>query len=183
MRHEIFPTPVWQIEGTPQELIDELLQGAYKCKDNIDCQKRSNQEGYQSPSFTWNEFHPKGIKYIEGVLKEHLIDKNDDNLFINGAIAEEPLPTSWWFNINPKGAWNIPHTHPSVDFAGVLYLTDIDNELCFISHNNRFNTGHLSPPAKKGDLIVFPSDQIHMVMPNKSEKDRVSISMNITVTK
>ena len=78
-KHKIFPTPVWIIEGTPQELIDELLQGAYKCKDNIDCQKRSNQEGYQSPSFAWNEFHPKGIKYIEGVLKEHLIDKNDDN--------------------------------------------------------------------------------------------------------
>ena len=34
---------------------------------------------------------------------------------------------------------------------------------------------------KKGDLIMFPSDVMHMVLPNKSEKDRISISMNINV--
>ena len=33
--------------------------------------------------------------------------------------------------------------------------------------------------TKKGDVLIFPGDIIHYVMPNTKEKDRVCISMNI----
>ena len=33
MRHDLFSTPVWQIEGTPQVLVDKLYEGAYQFKD------------------------------------------------------------------------------------------------------------------------------------------------------
>ena len=51
MKYELFPTPVWHIEGAPQELVDELYKGAYACKESRKGNILSNQGGYQSPSF------------------------------------------------------------------------------------------------------------------------------------
>ena len=58
MRHDLFPTPVWHIEGTPQELVDELYKGAYRFKKKHPSENRSNKGGYQTPAFEWKEFHP-----------------------------------------------------------------------------------------------------------------------------
>ena len=33
MRHDLWSTPVWRIEGAPQVLVDELYQGAYRFKE------------------------------------------------------------------------------------------------------------------------------------------------------
>ena len=63
-RHDIFPTPVWHIEGTPQVLVDELYQGAYHFKERYQSEKRSNQGGYQTPAFDWEIFHPQGIDSV-----------------------------------------------------------------------------------------------------------------------
>ena len=41
--------------------------------------------------------------------------------------------------------------------------------------NGSFNT-------KKGDVLIFPGDIIHYVMPNTKEKDRVCISMNLQLS-
>ena len=60
MRHDIFPTPVWHIEGTPQVLVDELYQGAYYFKDKYPSENRSSEGGYQTPAFDWDKFHPRG---------------------------------------------------------------------------------------------------------------------------
>ena len=173
MKHEIFPTPIWQINGASQQLIDELLQGAYTCKNKIENSEKSNQGGYQSPAFEWEEFHPEGIKYVEDSIKKEIKEDGED---VNVKSVY------WWYNINPTGAWNLPHSHPGCDLAAVIYLTDTDKELAFVSpHNRTIGRGSRTMTNKKGDLIIFPSDVIHMVLPNKSEKDRVSISMNIVV--
>ena len=49
-KYEIFPTPVWHIEGAPQRLVDELYKGAYDCRDNVESNSLSNIGGYQSAS-------------------------------------------------------------------------------------------------------------------------------------
>ena len=167
MKHEIFPTPIWQVNGASQQLIDELLQGAYTCKNKIENSQKSNQGGYQSPSFSWEEFHPEGRKYVEDSIKKE-IEEDGENAKVKSVL--------WWYNINPTGAWNVPHTHPSVDLAAVIYLTDTEGELSFFpSHNRSIGRGSRTMNNKKGDLIFFPSDVMHMVLPNKSERDRVSI--------
>jgi len=166
MRHDLFPTPVWHIEGAPQQLIDELYQGAYKFKELYPSENRTNQGGYQSPPFNWEAFHPQGIEYINKVV---------------GDIIGKPKVTEWWYNINSQGNWNLTHTHPGCDYALVLYLTDSDSLLQLINpHSMRINNQHYnSIDAKKGDIIMFPSDIMHFVMPNKREEDRISISMNL----
>ena len=60
MKHDIFPTPTWHIEGrVPHQLIDELYRGAYVFKEKYPSETRSNEGGYHSPSLEWEEFHPQ----------------------------------------------------------------------------------------------------------------------------
>ena len=169
-KHEIFPTPVWHEEGgISQQLVDELYEGAYQCfKKYPSIDKTSNQGGYHSPAFEWKNFHPQGIELIQKVVYK-AIEQNFD-------------VTSWWFNINGKGGWNMPHSHAGrgIDIALILYLTETDDLLTLVNSNPTLNDpmGY-SPHIKKGDILIFPSDLVHFVMPNQREEDRVSISMNL----
>ena len=164
-RHDIFATPFWDIKGAPQQLVDELYQGAYQFKKIHKNNIFSNEGGYQSPAFNWKEFHPQGIEYINKVVGDMFKFKVE----------------SWWYNINGKGHWNLPHAHPVVDYALVFYVTDSDSLLRFLTpHNSRANEPvYQSINAKKGDILIFPADIVHYVMPNPKETDRMSISMNI----
>ena len=172
MRYDLFPTPIWRIEGTPQELVDELYQGAYRFKKEHPSENRSNKGGYQSPPFEVNKFHPQGIEYIDKVV---------------GDIFKFKVE-SWWYNINGQGHWNVPHIHAGSDLALVLYVTDSDGLLNLMSPNpmrlqDSEDYGgegdHMRVNANKGDILIFPSDLVHYVMPNPKEEDRISISMNL----
>ena len=168
MRHDLFTTPLWHIEGAPQQLVDELYQGAYRFKKKYPSTQMTNQGGYQSPQFFWEAFHPQGIKIINKII--------DNNIKMEYEIL------SWWYNINGKGDWNTPHTHPDCDMALVLYLTDSDGLLRLITPflQRRFkSSGYVGINANKGDILIFPSDLVHYVIPNQKEEDRISISMNL----
>tara|TARA_R100000152_G_C6748739_1_gene172370 strand:- start:655 stop:1182 length:528 start_codon:yes stop_codon:yes gene_type:complete len=172
MRYDIFPTPVWHIEGAPQQLVDDLYKNTSIIKENIhqyQALEASNQGGYQTTQFPWRDFHPAGIEYIENVV---------NNIF----SPKEPADIGgWWYNINPKGSWNVPHNHAGADYALVFYVTDSDGLLRLsTSYNSRRNEpDHCSFDAKKGDIIIFPGDLVHYVMPNPREEDRISISLNL----
>ena len=164
--YELFPTPVWHIEGITQQLVEQLYQGAYHFKERHKTCILSNQGGYQTPAFEWKDFHPQGIEYIENVVGDMFKFKVE----------------SWWYNINGQGHWNVPHLHAGTDLALVIYLTDTDNLLTFInpfSQRKLNNVTGFQPKTKKGDIIIFPADLLHYVMPNPREEDRISISMNL----
>ena len=180
--YNLFSTPVWHIGGIPQPLRDELYYGAYNYKERCESVDLSNQGGYQSPSFNFDEFHPKGIAWINRVLVDVF-----DEIKVNAAWAGKDYyqkidVTTWWYNINGKEHWNMPHTHPGSDLALVLYLTQTDNLLSFInpfSSRRIDGLSEFSVNTKKGDILIFPADLVHFVMPNKREEDRISISMNL----
>ena len=165
MRYDIFTTPLWHIKDAPQELVDELYQGAYRIKERHENNIKSNQGGYQSSTFAFKDFHQDGILYINSIV---------------GDIIEKFKVTGWWYNINKKGDWNIPHIHPNSNFALVWYLTDSDGLLHLMNpFPQRDNSDNINLKAKKGDIVMFPSDIQHYVMPNQRDTDRVSISMNL----
>ena len=173
MRHDIFSTPLWHIEETPQQLVDDLCKNISVIKENIHLYQTttsesgySNQGGYQTSQFVWKNFHPAGIEYIEKLV---------DDIFVDYSVNV----SGWWYNINPQGAWNLPHSHGGADYALVWYLTDSDGLLNFINPSSRIDSQDGSFNAKKGDILIFPADIIHYVMPNTKEKDRVCISMNL----
>ena len=169
-KHEIFPTPVWHIEGAPQQLVEELYEGAYKFKEKYESVTKSNKGGYQTPILEWEMFHPEGKKYINNVV---------------GDIFKFKVE-GWWYNINGQGDWNIPHTHPDVNIALVLYVTDSDGLLAFMNPQpmrliDDQPVDYAAIKANKGDIIMFPSDLVHYVLPNPRKEDRISISMNISI--
>ena len=176
-RHEIFPTPIWHLEDTPQDIIDVLKQGAYEAKEKHSNAQRSNQGGYQSPCYEWEDFPVK--EYFNRLLVS-IPFSNKSKVQIKGINAP-----SWWYNINSKGAWNIVHTHPDTSLALILYLTDTNHELSIL--NPHHHTRHflhdfyhyISPTTKKGDILIFPADLMHFVKPNESERDRICVSMNL----
>jgi len=170
MKHDLWSTPLWHIEGAPQQLIDELYQGAYQFRDNYpSVDNRSNEGGYQTPFLDWKDFHPQGIEYIDKVIGDMFKFKVD----------------GWWYNINGKGDWNTPHSHPACDLALVLYLTDSNGLLQLMSpfsQRKLRSSSHVGINANKGDIIMFPSDINHYVKPNNKEEDRISISMNLLLS-
>ena len=187
MIHDIFPTPLWHITPEPYDavllldLVDELYKGAYRIKEKYSSKNRSNRGGYQSPNFSWNDFHPQGKKYVDEIIINQLIECHGTR-----DIKTSHKVKSWWYNISGKGHWNIPHTHPDCNFALVWYLTPSDGLLVLMSPFPQRRTGdidkhgdHIIIDAKKGDIIMFPSDIIHYVKPNPKDTDRISISMNL----
>ena len=120
----------------------------------------------QRKTFEWDSFHPQGIELI--------------NKTVDKAIERDFEIIGWWYNINPKGAWNLPHSHGGADYALIWYLTDSDGLLQLMNpHSYRLDCRDGSFNTKKGDVLIFPGDIIHYVMPNTKEKDRVCISMNL----
>ena len=175
-KYDIFPTPVWHIEGAPQQLVDELYKGAYVCKESVESNVLSNQGGYQSPSFNWDQFHPEGIKYIDNILSSIV------NTFPFRNLRSYEVQ-SWWYNINSKGDSNNPHTHPASDYALVWYLTDNEEKLVLLNPIQRLlhKDQTAVPNTNKGDVLIFPADIVHYVLPNDKEDDRICISMNISI--
>jgi len=174
MRHDLFPTPVWHIEGAPQIIIDELYQGAYKIKKIYPSDNRSNEGGYQTPPLEWEIFNPEGKEYITTVVSK-ILEGEQSPFYKNFKVQH------WWYNISGKGHWNTPHTHPLATLALVFYLTDSNGLLTFLNpHPQRaIHPQSVSINAKRGDVVVFPSELYHYVLPNTKEEDRISISMNL----
>ena len=173
-RTDLFPTPLWHIDGAPQELVYELWQAAYRFKEAYISVKKSNEGGYQTPTLEWKDFNPQAAEYISKVV---------------GDIFEFKVQ-HWWYNINGKGHWNHPHTHPDSDIALVWYLTDSDGLLHLLSpfpqrtrtEGNKVVGDYAWTTAAKGDILMFPSDLYHHVLPNPREEDRISISMNLRLS-
>ena len=100
MRYDLFPTPVWHIEGAPQQLVDELYQGAYRFKKKYPSTQMTNCGGYQSPAFESKEFHPKGIRVDKTNAHRYNIVSGNYESIISG---EEKKSITGDYTVNLKG--------------------------------------------------------------------------------
>lgn len=121
-------------------------------------------------------------KYIDVFLKDIWLEKE----------AELAI-TSSWLNINPKNTMHHEHTHTNSILSGVLYLNTDEKSGDFVMYNSKAYSRQVSSFAfgsnkfvekwknycpKKYDLVIFPSDLKHSVLPNASNSDRMSLSFN-----
>ena len=100
-----------------------------------------------------------------------------------------------WVNINKTGDYNEIHDHNPYDgtaLSGVFYVKTPANcgRIRFydprpfitkapdMQYYNDGNTYHYFDP-EPNMLLIFPAWLKHMVEPNKSNEDRISISFNI----
>ena len=130
----------------------------------------------------------------------HWIER-ECSIFTNNVFGlNKTLPIqSMWGTVNAKqNQWNTPHTHPESIISGVFWLSTPEGSGDFVMYNptnidwwthrlfsyenvttNAFNGTYFKIPPKEGTLLLFPSYVPHMVEPNTSDVNRISISFNL----
>jgi uncharacterized protein (TIGR02466 family) len=177
-----------------------IIQSVEYIEDNQKTEKRSNRGGFQSSPFSGNNF--------DNATTMHLF-----NNFIVPAARKIgkawDLPVdmenfSYWYNINQKFNYNMPHPHPGAYISGAYYIKvpadsgnlvfqrsrDETDRLTFINlksielgietNNSRTNSEHWFYP-QEGLLVMFPGHLIHSVdqnLTNDVDDRRISLSFN-----
>tara|TARA_R110002020_G_scaffold470052_1_gene695550 strand:- start:1278 stop:1802 length:525 start_codon:yes stop_codon:yes gene_type:complete len=83
---------------------------------------------------------------------------------------------SGWLNILGNDSYNIPHHHTGnhIECSGVLYLSNDNNNINFTKDGELFV---LEP--KLFDILVFPYNLIHYVLPKKRNNKRICYAFNL----
>ena len=173
---------------------DDMTDWCYKLRHHTPGREKSNLGGWQSNDMTADESFLKASglttaieqtaeAYAKNVLRLRLSRWGIDNI---------------WVNINGKGNTNMMHTHPHVQVAGVFYVKvpeDANSSLVFYhpahelmhrdlpshlysEHRSSNNAMHYHTPVEN-QIVLFPGWLQHLVMPNESDDDRISISFNV----
>lgn len=108
--------------------------------------------------------------------------------------ATELETVGFWANISGRGAWHSPHHHLPCNWSSVVY---IDVEKAITPNDTAALIEFINPipfPASfaqpssvayapsNGLAFVFPGALMHMVNPNTTDSERISMSFNFSVT-
>ena len=102
--------------------------------------------------------------------------------------------TESWFNRTEKGQSHHRHWHPNSVYSAIVYIECDENtgHTTFITsafdtiefdikEANLYNSRTWSYGAKKGDILLFPSNVEHYVTTHESDKPRITLSFNAFV--
>ena len=144
--------------------------------------KKTNRNGWHSTT----EMHKMPV--FKPLVNELFLMMND--IWKEEWLDREPILGNMWANINPPGGYNAPHIHPNSLFSGVYYVKiPAENSGKFVcrtkdswnqfplprkTYRNWPETMEYNPG--EGKLLLFESDLMHMVEPNETHEDRISIS-------
>lgn len=128
------------------------------------------------------------LEFASYLLKKNALIEKDQNLAY----------TQFWININQKYDWNRPHTHKAnsnkgledPSWSGVYYVNvegeeahqsedDLGGDILFFTHDKLGRVTYRTHRPRNGQLLLFRSDLLHMVTPNKEKYKRVSVAFNL----
>jgi uncharacterized protein (TIGR02466 family) len=182
---EIFPSPVWTVKNTfTQSEHEELIKFSYEVCEKYPNLDITSKRGGGGSSNALTIQHPVLMKYLEQSLGQIIKDF-------------EPVTAlrmqNYWVNINPPGAYMLPHVHPRAVLGCTMYIQTPPNSgrITFINPNLAarqafysvkdagYNYKSYSFQPVPGLFIAFPAWIEHGVEENLSNSDRISISFNI----
>lgn len=159
---------------------------------------RSNRKGWHSESDFFLRREPAHLELATAVAGA----AHD----ATARVAPKEIDTSQygmtimgWINVNPPGAHNVPHDHPGSFWSGVYYVKNDQptgdpsggGTITFIDARSApAGQPLVRAPALKGlqslhpqpgTLLLFPSTLKHLVSPNDSTEDRISIAFNVFI--
>ena len=143
--------------------------------------------------------------FISKNLKIHLINDHFNKLkqkieehvkkFINNVLCVDTkftITNFWATKTPPNGGYGQSHTHANSWLSGVYYPETTNGSSIRFYRKNNFcwhikqphsfnftNSEIYDVPIEKNNLIIFPSDTKHSILPNNTMKDRFSIAFNI----
>lgn len=194
----LFPTPIlgYQIadaERINAALIDEIEQRRARDPGIT----RSNRSGWHSESDFFSRKEPAHAELAKAVT--NAVGDATKRISQGRLRAALRIQLSGWININPPGAYNVPHDHPGSYWSGCYYIkmdgraekTDEGGAITFIDPRCApagqslvkapvFYGAHSMHPAP-GTLLIFPSNAKHWVHPNNSGDERVTMAFNAFV--
>ncbi len=181
-----FPSVIWsgKIDGIDNEGICSYLNDKKLLDPGVTI---SNYGGWQSSA----------IQQGDNILFDGLVNAITGE--VNGCSIQADLPElqiqNVWGNINGPGSYNTLHNHAGALLSGVYYLRANPNQgNIFFERSD--NAEYFLPPMPKpnyftstattykaltGALYIFPGWLKHMVQPNLTQDDRISISFNYGV--
>ena len=85
-----------------------------------------------------------------------------------------------WLNVLINNSYNNPHLHvgDNITHSAVFYLSNSNSNINFVRGSEIFE---IKP--KLFDLLIFPNDLVHYVLPEAREEKRISYAMNLSNNK
>ena len=180
-------TPVWW--GMTNLDNEAMYKKIKELENTTDSVYLSNLGGFQSATDRFDMMTTDPVFQPLRNLILHVIEKE-----LNFKAKKFEVDRMWC-NVNTRDDFNMIHSHGQFQFSGAYYVkapkdsgqivfrdprpAAITNE--FVT--SQFNGGEVYRiEPEVGKLLIFPSYLDHMVMPSKSDDDRVSISWNIKAT-
>tara|TARA_A200000159_G_C7234873_1_gene301863 strand:+ start:233 stop:823 length:591 start_codon:yes stop_codon:yes gene_type:complete len=186
---ELFATPVYTAMIPDfDEYRNDIIDYARQYKSKYETVHVSNVGGYQSSSDIHQD--PDFRSVCDRIWETVLLPGCD---LMSDAFAERGFQGTkfslhnLWFNSNPNGAWNMPHTHPHCFFSGVLWVKASEGSGELVLHSPH---GHAlygldhnvwGIPPEEGRVVLFPSNLQHNVNSNTTEDERISLSFNLSI--
>ena len=190
----LFGVPVFQVvlESFPDNK-DAIVRAISKYRQASPGVAQSNIGGWHSAS----DLHKSSDSAFRTLFQEiHRIAAGCVSRAQTGKRPIDLLIASAWVNVNPPGSWNAPHNHLPCEWSGVFYVevpacagddTNINQagELALINpvQTSRYagSSASVTIRAQEGLIVLFPSHLLHMVTPNMSTSERISIAFNYVV--
>ena len=189
MIKDIYRVSIMEAKYKNEELKNHFIEILNEYKKINKLSSLSNCGGYQTNAI---DGFPYNIAFTEAI--------NTYLTSFKRRIDFEWTVNSVWVNQNWKFDFNRPHTHLAEynHYSGIWYLkvpnksgnlvlfTRPDNSDCthtwdYIDDSSA-GTNYVICP-KEDDFILFPSHLTHMVEPNQSDEDRISVAFNIGLKK
>ena len=189
----LFPIPLWRYRVDDHERLNAALleEIAVRRKKDKDIANR-NRRGWQSAHDLFDRKEPAHAE-LSGIIRKLLVDALK-------AVAKEikadklNFSMNGWVNVNPPGGYIGPHAHPNGLISGSYYVSMPEDKgpggsIEFIApHPVGYMSGWIKAPMlvdkirvhpKPGEVLLFPSQLLHWVLPNDSDEDRVTIAFNL----
>lgn len=193
----LFPTPLLAYAIADAERINAALLQEIAARQGSEAGiVRSNRKGWHSESdfFVRPEpAHAELAQAITNAARDAIARVAPKEV----AVGQIGMTIMGWINVNPPGAHNVPHDHPGSFWSGCYYVKNdktgnpAAGAITFIDARSApAGQPVVKAPALKalhsahpppGTLLLFPSSLKHLVSPNESDEDRVSIAFNVFV--
>jgi uncharacterized protein (TIGR02466 family) len=180
----LFPTPIYfsklqrKFNAEEEKLINQLSKKVSKNRSN----------------FSSTNTYVLEIKKLKKIKKELILRIQDYFENVLCYINVKPFITQSWLNYTKKNEYHHSHNHPNSIVSGIIYInankkkdsiTFLNEKFKQISPQiknfNIWNSSTWTFPIETGDIILFPSDLVHMVKTKKESNVRISLSFNIFI--